>query len=85
MVWDDDRHGAQEIYLAITHPVLVGDSLAKLDESPYLKELVVTNTIYVPPEKQHPKVRQVSIGPLLADAIRRIHEGITVGPLVQPI
>lgn len=74
-----------EIYLAITHPVLVGNSLGKLGDSPYLKELVVTNTVYLPPEKQHPKVRVVSVGPLLADAIRRIHEGITVGPLVQPI
>ena len=73
-----------EIYLAITHPVLVGKALAKLD-NPLIKELVVTNTIPLPPEKQHPKVHVVSVGPLLADAIRRIYEGITVGPLVQPI
>ncbi|MCC7353398.1 MAG: ribose-phosphate diphosphokinase [Anaerolineae bacterium] len=72
-----------EIYLAVTHPVLVGKSLAKLD-NPIIKELVVTNTIPLPPEKQHKKVQVVSVGPLLADAIRRIHEGITVGPLVQP-
>ena len=70
-----------EIILTITHPVLLATALERLD-APYIKQLVVTNTIHVPPEKYHPKLKVLSIAPLLADAIYRIHSGESMSPLM---
>jgi ribose-phosphate pyrophosphokinase len=70
------------IYLAITHPVLLPQAVERLD-SDLIAELAVTDTIHVPEERRHPKLRILSIAPLLAEAIRRIHEGESMGPLVQ--
>ncbi len=75
--------GAQpEVYAAITHPVLLPSALERL-EHPALKELVVTNTIHIPPEKMHPKIRVVSVAPLLANVIKRVHVGESVSPLLR--
>lgn len=75
--------GAQpEVYLAITHPVLLPSALERL-EHPAIKELVVTNTIHIPPEKMHPKIRVVSVAPLLAEVIKRVHAGESVSPLLR--
>ncbi len=71
-----------EVYLAITHPVLLPSALERLD-NPAIKELVVTNTIYIPPEKMHPKIRVVSVAPLLAEVIKRVHAGESVSPLLR--
>ncbi len=71
-----------EVYLAITHPVLLPTALKRLDD-PLIAELVVTNTIYVPPEKMHPKLRIVSIAPLLADAIERIYHARSISSLLR--
>ncbi len=70
-----------EIILTITHPVLLPSALERLD-APFIKKLVVTNTIHVPPEKQHPKLDILSIAPLLAEAIYRIHSGESMSPLM---
>jgi ribose-phosphate pyrophosphokinase len=71
-----------EVYLSITHPVLVGRSLEKLRD-PVIRELVVSNTIYVPPEKRSEKLRVVSLATLLAEVMWRIHEGQTISPLLK--
>ena len=71
-----------EVYLAITHPVLLPSALEKLDH-PAIKELVVTNTIHIPPEKRHPKIRVISVAPLLAEVIKRVHAGESVSPLLR--
>ncbi|OGO59612.1 MAG: hypothetical protein A2029_10975 [Chloroflexi bacterium RBG_19FT_COMBO_47_9] len=63
---------------AITHPILLPKALKILDEDERIEKLVVTNTIPIPFEKQHPKVEVVSIAPLLADIIYRIHEGLSI-------
>ncbi len=75
--------GAQpEVYLAVTHPVLLPSALERL-EHPAIKEVVVTNTIHLRPEKCHPKVRVVSVAPLLAEVIKRVHAGESVSPLLR--
>ena len=75
--------GAQpEVYLAITHPVLLPSALEHL-ENPIIKQLVVTNTIHLPKEKQHPKIHVLSVAPLLAEAIKRIHSGESISPLLR--
>lgn len=65
-------------YFAITHPVLVPPALEILDRDDRIARLVVTNTIPLSPEKRHPKIEVLSIGPLLADIIHRIHEGSSI-------
>lgn len=73
------QHGAEgKACLAITHPVLLPTALKRLDEDDRIEKLVVTNTIPVPSEKLHPKIEVLSIAPLLADIIFRIHSGISI-------
>jgi ribose-phosphate pyrophosphokinase len=43
--------------------------------------VVVTDTVYLPPEKQAQKIHTLSVAPLFAEAIRRIHTGESVGAL----
>ncbi len=73
---------AAPLYLSITHPVLLPSALARLERD-HIAELVTTDTIYLPPDKQHPKIKVQSIAPLLADVILRIHCGKTVSPLLR--
>ena len=66
--------GANPAYISITHPVLTGDATQRLNR-PSIQEIVTTNTIPVPAEKQiDGKVSVLSIAPLLAEAILRIHK-----------
>jgi ribose-phosphate pyrophosphokinase len=74
------KEGAQDIYICATHPVFSDPASQRLSESP-AKEIVVTNTIALPPEKKFSKLTTLSIAPLLAEVIRRIHLGISVGEL----
>jgi ribose-phosphate pyrophosphokinase len=69
-----------EVHLAITHPVLLPSALEELDRD-YVAELVVTDSILVPPAKRHPKLKMVSIAPMLAYAIRGIYHGESISPL----
>lgn len=72
--------GARDIYICCTHPVLSGPALQRLEEAP-VKEVLVTNTISVPPEKIIPKMKVLSVAPLLGEAIIRIHEDLSVSKL----
>ncbi|MPZ22658.1 MAG: ribose-phosphate diphosphokinase [Dehalococcoidia bacterium] len=75
-------HGAQDIYVAATHGILSANAGAKLAEAP-IKELVITDTLPVPPDKLTPQAKVVSVAPLLGEAISRIHTGQSVGALFQ--
>ncbi len=66
------QHGAREIYAAITHPVLSGLALERLEKS-NLKELVVTDTIPLEKEKKIDKIKVLSVAKFFAEAIKRIH------------
>lgn len=74
------QEGAQEIYVCVTHAVLSDPAVSRLIEAP-VKEVVVTNTIPLPPEKEFDKLARLSVAPMLAEVIRRIHLGISVGEL----
>lgn len=74
------ENGAKEIYAACTHGVLSGPAIDRIKESD-LKELVITNTIPLPKEKQCNKIKVVSIAPLFAQAVMRIHMGQGIGEL----
>ena len=72
--------GASEIYAYATHAVLSGDAVSRLEASP-IKEIVVTDTIPLPPAKASPMIRVLSVAPTLAEAIRRVHENSSVSTL----
>jgi len=74
------KEGAKDIYAAITHPVLSGPAIDRIENSE-LKELAVTDTIPLPPEKRIKKIKQLSIAPLLGEAIKRIHGEETISAL----
>jgi ribose-phosphate pyrophosphokinase len=74
------ERGAREIYAACTHPVFSDGAVERLEKAP-LKQVIVTDTILLPPEKRSPKVVVLSVAPLLADAIRSIHEEASVSEL----
>lgn len=74
------KAGAKDIYAAITHPILSGPAIDRIKKSD-LKELVVANTIPIPKDRMIKKIRVLSIGDLLAEAIRRIHNEESVSSL----
>lgn len=74
------KAGAKDVYAAITHPVLSGPALKRISSSP-IKRLFVTNTIPVEDGKKHKKIKVLSIAPLLAEAIKRIHNEESVSNL----
>jgi len=74
------ENGAGDVYAAATHAILSDQAVPRIARSP-IKELVVTDTIPLPPEKALPRISVLSVAPLLGEAIRRIHTGQSVGSL----
>ena len=77
-----EKFGAKEIYAGCTHGVLSGPAIERIQHSA-LKELVITNTIPLPPEKQIPQIHVLSIAPLFAEAIKRLNESKAMGDLFE--
>ena len=73
-------HGAREIYLSASHAVFCGPAVERLSNAP-VKEVVVTNSLSIPPEKRFDKLKTVTVAPLLGEAIRRIHRNESVSGL----
>jgi ribose-phosphate pyrophosphokinase len=65
------EQGIQEIWVACTHGVFVHGGLERLVAFPQITEIVTTDTVYIPPEKRHPKLKVLSVAPVFADAIAR--------------
>jgi ribose-phosphate pyrophosphokinase len=74
------ENGATEVYACCTHPVLSGPAIERISNS-QIKELVVTNSIPLPEEKQIDKITSLSVAPLIGEAITRIHEEKSVSIL----
>ncbi|ADH97604.1 ribose-phosphate diphosphokinase [Salisediminibacterium selenitireducens] len=74
------KSGAKEVYACSTHPVLSGPAIERIQQSE-IKELVVTNTIPLPEEKQIDKIIQLSVGDLLGKAIVHVFEDRSVSNL----
>ena len=72
--------GAAEVYACATHAVLSDPSIQRIRDSS-LVEVVMTDSIPLPPSKRLPRIRQLSVAPLIGEAIRRIHRGESVGAL----
>ncbi len=76
------KFGAKEVYALATHGVLSSPAVERIGKSP-LKELIITNTIDTPKEKMINKIKIISIGPLLAETIKRTHEGLPMGVVYE--
>jgi ribose-phosphate pyrophosphokinase len=74
--------GVKELYVCATHPVLCGDAIERLRKAP-IKQIIVSDSIPLPPYKQLPNIKVVSVAPLLAEAIRRIHLNESVSKLFE--
>jgi ribose-phosphate pyrophosphokinase len=74
------REGTDEIYACATHGVLSDPAVDRIRDS-VLREVVVTDTIPLPPAKRINKIKTLSVAPLIGEAIRRIHLGQSVGAL----
>jgi ribose-phosphate pyrophosphokinase len=75
-------NGAREVIACATHAVLVGKAVENLRDAP-IKHVIVTDSIPLTPEKQLPKIKVLSVAPLLADAIKRIHFNESVSKLFE--
>lgn len=76
------ERGALTVHCCCTHAVLSGKAVDRLACSP-LQSVIITDTVPLPPEKQHPKIRVLSVAPLLADAILRIHDDNSVSEMFR--
>ncbi len=76
------KFGAKAVYACCTHPVLTDPAIARIEES-NITELIVTNTIPLPPEKRHPKIKVLSVAPILAETILRIYNELSVSQLFE--
>lgn len=76
------EHGAKEVYASATHPVLSEGAVDRIIESP-VKEIVVTNSIDLHEEKMMDKLTQLTVAPLLSEAIIRIHNQESVSKLFE--
>ena len=74
------QEGAKDTYACVTHGVLSDPAVSRLVEAP-VKEVIITNTVPLPDKKRFDKLTRLSVAPLLAEVIRRIHLGISVGEL----
>jgi ribose-phosphate pyrophosphokinase len=72
--------GAREVYLAATHGIFCGPAISRLGKVP-AREIVITDTIPLTPQRQLPTMKVLSVAPLLGEAIKRIHRNESVSKL----
>ncbi|MEM9825691.1 MAG: ribose-phosphate pyrophosphokinase [Planctomycetota bacterium] len=76
------ERGAAEVHIAATHGVLCGPAIEKLRDTP-INSIIVTDTIPITAEKRLPNMRTLSVAPLLAEAIKRIHHDQSISELFK--
>lgn len=76
------ENGALEVYACCTHPVLSGPAIERIQNSK-IKELVVTNSIAISEDKKIDKLIELSVAPLIGEAIIRVHEKQSVSTLFE--
>src|ERR1700716_230257 len=74
--------GARRVLIAATHPVLTGNAVDRLKKA-QVDEVIGTDSVPIPPEKLGPPLTVLSVAPLLAEAIIRIHENGSVSALFK--
>jgi ribose-phosphate pyrophosphokinase len=76
------KAGAEEIHIACTHAVLCGPAIERLREAP-IDSIAITNSIPLTPEKHLPNMHVLSVAPLLAEAIKRIHHDQSISAMFR--
>ena len=76
------QQGANRVIIAATHPVLSGDAVDKLKKAD-VEEVIVTDTVPIAAEKMGSSLKVLSVAPLLAEAIIRVHENRSVSELFR--
>lgn len=79
------KFGAKGIYAAASHGVLSGPAKDRIRDCKDLLEVVITNSIPLKDAEKNPKIKQLSIAPLLADAIARTHNEESISSLFEEI
>jgi ribose-phosphate pyrophosphokinase len=72
--------GAREIYIAATHGIFCGPAIERLAKAP-VKQIVITDTIPLTPERRLPTMKVLSVAPLLGETVKRIHRNESVSRL----
>jgi len=78
------KFGAKDIYACCTHAILSGNAVERINNS-VLKEVVITDTIPLPPEKRIDKIKVLPVAPLLGEAILRIHNEESISSLFDDL
>jgi len=76
------EHGAKpEIYIAATHGILARNAVERLCARPEIAEIVITDSVPLPPEKRHPKIKVLSVASLFGEAIHRANNDLSITSL----
>lgn len=75
--------GAARVWVAATHGIFSPPAFERIDAAP-IEEVVITNTLPVPEERQHGKIRVLSVAPLFARAIQNVYNDESVSELFDP-
>jgi len=75
------KAGAKEVYATVSHGVLSGNAISNIEKCKSLKELIITDSIPLDSSKNISRIKVLSIAPLLAEAIWRIHREESVSSL----
>jgi ribose-phosphate pyrophosphokinase len=76
------EHGAKEVYAAVTHGVLTQGAVERIDQSP-IKKLLITDTVENQPVQFSDKIEVISVAPLFAEAIKRIHNRESISEMFR--
>lgn len=77
------KKGVVNVYAAVSHGILSGNALSRIHECKALKELVITDSIPLKDAQKYSKIKVLSIAPLLAEAIKRIHNEESISCLFE--
>lgn len=77
------NNGARAVYVAATHGIFSPPAYERIESAP-IEEVVVTNTLPVPEERRHGKIRVLSVAPLFAHAIENVYNDESVSELFDP-
>ncbi|HEY9886340.1 MAG TPA: ribose-phosphate pyrophosphokinase [Vampirovibrionales bacterium] len=76
------ENGARSVYACAAHGVLSGKGVENIQNSA-IEELIITDSIFLPEEKRISKIKQLTVAPMLAEVICRIHNGDTVSSMFE--
>jgi ribose-phosphate pyrophosphokinase len=75
------ERGVSSVRVACTHGLFADGAIERIGSKPDVLEIVCTNTVPIPVEERSPKLTVLSVAPMLAEAMRRIHNGESVSTL----